>query len=155
MPNFDSEAISMPVAQKIVILLSRLPKTEDAPRPGLIGLSVGTSEGAAPPARVGALTDAALRGRLAHFDQHSANEIAAVRQALGKDGGCVTVHETWAGLPSCLQFWRGFIGSRIQTFAWLCDKCGSNAEESVGGAVGESFALRCSCGETKETTIPR
>ena len=136
-------------------MLSRLPRVGDAARQGLIRLSVDTSEGAAPPARVGALTDAALRSRLAHFDQHSANEIAAVRHALGKDGGCVTVHETWSGLHSCLQFWRGFVGSRIQTFAWLCEKCGSNAEERVGGSVGESFALRCRCGEIKETTVPK
>jgi hypothetical protein len=145
----------MPSAQKIAILLSRFPKVADAPRPGLIRLSVNTSEGAAPPVRVGTLTDAALRGRLAHFDQHSANEIAAVRQALGKDEGSVTVHETWSGLHSCLQFWSGFIGSRIQTFAWRCEKCGSNADERVGGVVGESFALRCPCGEIKEATVLR
>jgi hypothetical protein len=145
----------MPSAQKIAILLSRLPEVEGAPRLGLIRLSVDTSEGAAPPARVGALTDAALRGRLAHFDQHSANEIAAVRQALGKDGGCVTVHETWSGLRSCLQFWSGFIGSRIQTFAWLCEQCGSSAEAKVGGTVGEQFGLRCKCGQVQQITVPK
>jgi hypothetical protein len=143
----------MPSAQKIAILLSRLPKVEDAPRPGLILLTVDASGGAAPPEKVGALTDAALRGRLAHFDQHSANEIAAVRQALGKDGGCVTVHETWSGLRSCLQFWHGFTGSQIRTFAWLCENCGSNAQENVGGIVGEQFALHCNCGHVKQVTV--
>jgi hypothetical protein len=63
--------------QKFAILLSRLPKVENAP--GLILLTVDTSQGSEPPAKVGTLTDAALRGRLAHFDQHSANELAAVR----------------------------------------------------------------------------
>lgn len=148
-------ATSVPSSQRFAIVLSRLPKMKDAPGPGLIRLAVDTSRGASPPARVGALTDAALRSRLSHFDQHSANEIAAVRQALGKDGGLVTVHETWSGLGSFLQFWRGYVGSRIQPFEWLCEKCGNNACENVGGTVGECFALRCRCGHVRQVTVPK
>jgi hypothetical protein len=145
----------MSVSQTFAIKLSRLPRVQDLPGPGLIQLTVDTSRGIAHPAKVGALTDAALRGRLAHFDLHSANEIAAVRQALGQDGGWVTVHETWAGMGSCLKFWHGFVGSRIQPFAWLCEKCGNNSEENVGGTVGEQFGLRCKCGHVKQATIPK
>jgi hypothetical protein len=166
MPDFDSQTPvpgnlsrrptrPMPTPLELVIGLSRLPRVEDVPGPGLIRLTVGTARGATRPAQIGALTDAALRGRLAHFDQHSANEIAAVRQALSKDEGRITVHETWSGARSCLQFWQGFTGSRIQPFTWLCVKCGNNVEEKVGGTVGEQFALRCKCGQVQQITVPK
>lgn len=165
MPDFNSRAAarkglwkrksSMPKPLEFAIELSRLPRVDNFPGPGLILLIVDTVRGGAHPTRVGALTDAALRGRLAYFDQHSANEIAAVRQTLGKEGGRATVRETWSGERSCLQFWQGFIGSQIRPFTWLCVKCGNNAEERVGGTVGELFAVRCKCGQVHQITVPK
>jgi hypothetical protein len=139
--------------QTFAIVLSRLPKIDSGP--GLILLTVDTSRGVEPPAKIGTLTDAALRGRLAHFDQHSANELAAVRHALGKDQGQVTVYESWSGLGSCLKFWHGFVGSQIRPVTWICEKCGTAARENIGGSVGESFARRCRCGEIKQLTVPK
>lgn len=166
MPDFDRHTLApgngsrrptspMPRPLDFVIGLSRLPKVEDVPGPALILLTVEMARGTRRPTRIGALTDSALRGRLAHFDQHSANEIAAVRHALAKDEGRITVHETWSGARDCIQFWQGFTGSRIRAFAWLCVKCGNNAEEKVGGTVGEQFALLCKCGQVQQITVPK
>jgi hypothetical protein len=143
----------MGARQTIAILLTRLPGVGDMP--GLIGLMVDTSAGAKPPARIGTLTDAALRGRLAHFDLHSANEVAAIRRALSADSGRTTVYESWPRLESCLQFWYGFVGSQIRLIAWTCEKCGAASQERIGGSVGESFPRLCSCGQVQRVTVPK
>lgn len=151
MTQARTEARSVP--QTVAILLSRLPKIQN--EPGLILLRVDASRGTEPPTTVGTLTDAALRGRLAHFDQHSANELAAVRHALSADTGEATVYESWSGVESCLQFWYGFTGSRIRLMAWTCEACGKTARESIGGSVGESFSRLCACGRTTRITVPK
>jgi hypothetical protein len=133
--------------------LSRLPRVENTP--GLILLRVDASGGATPPTTVGTLTDAALRGRLAHFDLHSANEVAAVRHALAEDSGEATVYENWVALENCLQFWYGFTGSRIRIVAWTCDRCGKTGRQSIGGTVGETLTLLCACGQPLRTTVPK
>src|ERR1022692_3479670 len=94
--------------QEVAILLERLPGIDEAP--GLIVSRIDLSKGTKPPRKIGILTDAALRGRLAHFDAHSANQLAAVRQALRPDRGQVTIHETWPLLSTCLRFWQSFAG---------------------------------------------
>ena len=139
--------------QTFAILLSRLPKVDDAP--GLILLMVSPSPGTKTPRRIGTLTDAAVRGRLAHFDLHSANEVAAVRQELKKDRGQATVYENWPSLNTCLQFWYGFVGSQIRPIEWLCERCGAPNRENVGGSVGESFLNVCKCGQTTRNTIAK
>ena len=135
------------------IVLARLPRIADMP--GLISLKVDTTEGVKAPARVGTLTDAALRSRLGHFDAHSANEIAAVRKALAIDSGEIILYESWPGLAGCLQFWHSFIGSQIRPVEWTCEKCGAPARASIGGSTGESFLRRCACGQVMRITIPR
>ena len=142
-----------PQALPVAILLSRLPRIENAP--GLILLRVDATGGASAPTTVGSLTDAALRGRLAHFDLHSANELAAVRHALANDAGEATVYENWFGLENCLQFWYGFAGSRIQIVAWTCEACGKTSRQNIGGTVGETLALLCACGRTSRATVPK
>jgi hypothetical protein len=142
-----------PQPQSVAILLSRLPRIENAP--GLILLRVDATGGAAPPTTIGSLTDAALRGRLAHFDQHSANELAAVRHALAKDSGEATVYEHWFGVESCLQFWHGFTGSRIRIVALTCDGCGKTSRQNIGGTVGETLSFLCTCGRPARTTVPK
>lgn len=142
-----------PQAQKFAILLSRLPSIDSAP--GLILLRVNASEGSSAPTTVGSLTDAALRGRLAHFDLHSANELAAVRHALTNESGEAIVYERWLGLESCLQFWYGFTGSRIQIVASTCDACGKTNQQNIGGTVGETLVLLCECGRTARATVPK
>ncbi|MGH9316841.1 MAG: hypothetical protein ACRD1P_07025 [Thermoanaerobaculia bacterium] len=139
--------------QTFAILLSRLPKVDDAP--GLILLMVDASRGTKTPRRIGTLTDAAVRGRLAHFDVHSANEVAAIRQELKKDRGQATVYESWPSLNTCLQFWYGFVGSQIRPIEWLCESCGIPNRENVGGSVGESFLYVCKCGQTARITIAK
>lgn len=143
----------MNAPQTVAILLSRLPKTENAP--GLILLRVDASRGSAPPTTIGALTDAALRGRLAHFDLHSANEVAAIRHALSSDSGEATVYEIWPAVQSCLQFWHSFTGSRIRPMTWTCEACGKTGRESIGGSVGETFARLCACGQATRVTVPK
>jgi hypothetical protein len=145
--------MAAPQAQPVAILLSRLPRIENAP--GLILLRVDASGGASPPTTIGTLTDAALRGRLAHFDQHSANELAAVRHALANDSGEATVYERWVGLENCLQFWHGFTGSRIRIVALTCEACGKTSRQSIGGTVGETLALLCACGRPARATVPK
>jgi hypothetical protein len=134
------------------IVLSRQPAVEKAP--GLISFQVDGSGGTRAPSRSGTLTDAALRGRLAYFDAHSANEIAAVRQALAIESGQATVYESWPALDGCLRFWYGFIGSVIRPIESTCDSCGKQNRESVGGSVGESFLRRCCCGHVSRITVP-
>ena len=70
--------------QTFAVLLTRLAKVGESA--GLILVQVDSGEGKTP-ARIGALTDAALRGRLSHFDLHSANEVATIRQALKRRSG--------------------------------------------------------------------
>ena len=86
----------MKTQQIFALKFSRLPKVDETP--GLIVLTIDASYGVEPPRMVGALTDTALRGRLGHYDLHSANELAAIRKALEPDSGEVTVHESWSGL---------------------------------------------------------
>jgi hypothetical protein len=145
--------MAAPRPQSVAIMLSRLPRIENAP--GLILLRVDASGGISPPTTIGSLTDAALRGRLAHFDEHSANELAAVRQALANDSGEATVYERWFGLEDCLQFWHGFTGSRIRIVALTCESCGKTSRQSIGGTVGETLALLCACGRPARTTVPK
>lgn len=139
--------------QTFAIVLSRLPAVDNIP--GLISFLVDiTGGGASATAKPGTLTDAALRGRLAHFNVHSANEVAAVRKALAMENGRVTVYEDWSGVNGCLQFWHGFIGSQVRPIAWTCEACGSANRDSIGGSVGESFLRRCGCGQATRITVP-
>lgn len=135
------------------IRLSRLPGIEAAS--GLIQLMVDSSEVTESPTKIGVLTDAALRGRLAHFGAHSANEIAAIRKALAMESGAITVYEDWPGLDGCRSFWQGFVGSQIRPLAWTCDGCHASVYDEIGGTVGESFLRRCRCGEVARITIPK
>lgn len=137
--------------QTFGIVLTRLPRVRETP--GLIQIMVDASSGTGPPRRLGTLTDAALRGRLAHFDAHSANEVAALRQALKNDRGQATVYESWSGLASCLHFWHGFVGSQIRPIEWTCEKCGVPHRDDVGASVGESFLRPCKCGQVKLITV--
>jgi hypothetical protein len=157
-------------ALTFAIVLSRQPAVEKAP--GLISFQVDGSGGTrvptkglggpqGPPPRFpgyashsGTLTDAALRGRLAYFDAHSANEIAAVRKALSIESGQATVYESWPKLEGCLRFWYGFIGSVIRPIESTCESCGKESRESIGGSVGESFLRRCGCGHVSRITVP-
>jgi hypothetical protein len=139
-------------SQTFEIRLSRLARVGTGP--GLIRATVrGTSKKEL--ASIGVLTDAALRGRLAHFNAHSANEISAIRQELAKDAGEATTFEKWAGLERCVQFWLGFSGSRIRALAWSCDRCGASDRENVAGTSGESFPRRCRCGQVNRITVPK
>jgi hypothetical protein len=140
----------MKAQQIFAIRFSRLPKVENAP--GLILLSIDTSNGAGPLRKIGSVTDVALRGRLAHHDLHSANEVAAIRQALGQDHGQATVYEGWSGAGSCLQFWHGFAGSQIRPIEWACEGCAAPIRQEVGASVGETFLHACKCGTVKRTT---
>lgn len=135
------------------IRLRRLDAVEGMP--GLIRLSVHCSEGSRTPTQMGSLTDAALRGRLAHFDLHSANEVAALRKALAEDSGQASVIERWPELSSCLQFWLGFVGSQVRRIAWTCESCGKTEGDDIGGKVGESFLSRCLCGRIQKVTVSR
>ena len=139
--------------EPFAIVLSRLPGVDNIP--GLISFFVDVSGASGAPAKPGTLTDAALRGRLAHFDAHSANEVAAVRKALSAENGRVTVYESWSGVNGCLQFWHGFIGSQIRPIAWACEACGAANRDSIGGSVGESFLRRCGCGQSTRITVPK
>ncbi len=140
----------MKTQQIFALKFSRLPKVDDMP--GLVFMAIDASNGTEPPRGVGALTDVALRGRLAHYDLHSANEIAAIRRALQLDRGQVTVYEGWSGLGSCLQFWRGFIGSQIRPVEWTCEKCTALNRQNVGASVGETYSRACKCGKIERIT---
>ena len=140
----------MKAKQIFAINFNRLPRVDESP--GLVSLTIDASDGAKPPRKIGAVTDAALRGRLAHFDLHSANEVAAIRQALRPDDGQVTVHEGWSGLGSCLQFWHDFVGSQIRTVEWTCEKCATVNRLDVGASVGETYSRACRCGKIQRIT---
>ena len=140
----------MKTQQVFTIHFLRQPRVDELP--GLVSLAIGTAPGTAPPREIGALTDVALRGRLAHFDIHSANEVAAIRKALGTDSGQTAVHEGWPGLASCLRFWQDFMGSRIRTVEWTCERCSAVNREHVGSSVGETYSRACRCGRVKRIT---
>ena len=153
----ENQAVRIPAdrnsQQTFAIVLSRLPAVENVP--GLISFLVDIDGASSAPVKAGTLTDAALRGRLAHFDAHSANEVAAVRKALATENGQFTVYESWSGVKGCLQFWHGFIGSQIRPIPWTCEACGSANRDSIGGSVGESFLRRCDCGQATRVTVPK
>ena len=153
MENAPIRVPKQSVPQTIAIVLSRLPAVDNVP--GLITFLVDTALAPSAPEKAGTLTDAALRGRLAHFDAHSANEVAAVRKALASENGRITVYESWSGVKVCLQFWHGFIGSQIRPIAWACEACGTANRDSIGGSVGESFLRRCGCGQATRITVPK
>jgi hypothetical protein len=134
------------------VLLTRLAKVDDTP--GLILLQVDSGTGE-PLTRIGALTDAALRGRLSHFDLHSANEVATIRQALRNEAGRTILYESWPSLEGCLQFWYSFFGSQIRPVEWTCEKCATLNREDVGSSAGEPFSRACLCGQVLVTTIGR
>ncbi|HEY2797421.1 MAG TPA: hypothetical protein VGK26_05990 [Thermoanaerobaculia bacterium] len=141
----------MKAHQIFAIRFNRLPKVDNAP--GLILLAIDTSNGASPPRRIGVLTDAALRSRLAHYDLHSANEVAAIRKALAQDRGQATTYEGWSGAGSCVQFWHDFVGSQIRPMDWTCEHCSALNQQNVGASVGEAFARACKCGKVKHITV--
>jgi hypothetical protein len=147
----DRRSSDRNVPVTFAIVLSRLPAVENVP--GLISFLVDSS-GEARVGKSGTLTDAALRGRLAHFEVHSANEIAAVRKALSIESGQATVYENWPALDGCLRFWYGFVGSVIRPIAWTCEACQKENRDSVGGSVGEAFLRRCDCGHVSRVTVP-
>ena len=140
----------MKTQQIFAIRFVRQPRVDDSP--GLVALAIATGPEESPSRKIGALTDVALRGRLAHFDLHSANEVAAIRKALFADCGQTTVHEGWPGLSSCLEFWQGFAGSKIRTVEWSCERCSAVNRENIGSSVGETFSRACKCGRVKRIT---
>lgn len=140
----------MRTQQIFAIRFVRQPRVDELP--GLVSLAIEDSPGTAPPRKIGVLTDVALRGRLAHFDLHSANEVAAIRKALLMDSGQTTVHEGWPGLASCLRFWQDFVGSRIRPVEWTCERCSSVNRENVGASVGETYSRACKCGRVRRIT---
>jgi len=135
------------------ITLVRLPAIDEAP--GLIAVTVVSSQRSRSPSSIGFLTDAALRGRLSHFDWHSANEIAAIRRALATANGEITIYESWPGLAGCIEFWTNFVGLQVHAMEWTCEQCGTAARELIGGSVGETFPRRCECGKVARITIPK
>jgi hypothetical protein len=140
----------MKTQQIFAISFRRLPRVDESP--GLVLMAIDARNGTGPARVLGVLTDVALRSRLAHFDVHSANEVAAIRKALQGDNGAVTVHEGWPGLGSCLQFWLDFVGSRIRPIKWTCERCAMENREDVGASVGETYSRVCQCGKVKRIT---
>ncbi len=140
----------MTTQQIFALRFRRLAKVDDTP--ALVLLTIDDPSGVGPRRKVGVLTDVALRGRLGHYDLHSANELAAIRKALEADGGRVTVHEGWSGPEQMLKFWRGFNGSQIRSIEWTCEKCSIVNREHVGASVGETYARACPCGEITRIT---
>lgn len=126
------------------IALLRLPSP--APWPGLIDLTVRRAGENGRPARLGSLTDAALRARLAHFDAHSANEIAALRKALQPEGGEFALTESWKDRDEFLRHWYGFLGSMVHSTDWKCEACGDAGVERLARASGEVVHVRCARG---------
>jgi hypothetical protein len=141
----------MKTQQIFAIALNRLPRVDDLP--GLVSLTIDDTNGAQPAKTIGTLTDVALRGRLAHWDNHSAIEVAAIRRALGPDYGRATVHEGWSDMGSCVRFWHDFAGSVIRSLEWTCGRCSTVHKEQVGGSVGETLSRRCKCGTITRVTI--
>ena len=140
----------MRAQQTLALKLCRLPAVDETP--GLIVLTVDLSHGIDPPRQVGVLTDVALRGRLGHYDLHSANELAAIRKALQPESGQITIHETWAGPGSCLRFWHDFVGSQIRPVEWTCEVCAALNRQDVGSNVGETSSHSCKCGRVERIT---
>jgi hypothetical protein len=134
--------------QAFALRLSRLPRVDETP--GLVALSISGASGDES-RKVGDLTDVALRGRLAHFGIHSANEVATIRRALQADDGQITVHEDWPGLDSCLKFWNDFTGSQIRLVEWTCE-CEALHRDNVGANVGETYSRGCRCGRVRRIT---
>ena len=141
----------MKTQQIYAIAFRRMPRVDDLP--GLVSLTIDATNGAQPGKPLGGLTDVALRGRLAHWDLHSAIEVAAIRRALGEDYGRATVHEGWPDLGSCIRFWHDFAGSTIRPVEWTCGRCSAVHREEFGASVGETLSRRCECGTIKRLTI--
>jgi len=140
----------MKTQQIIALRLCRLPSMNGLP--GLVSLTVSGANDSGSTRKVGDLTDVALRGRLAHYDLHPANEVAEIRRVLQNDHGEITVHEGWPGLESCLKFWNGFTGSRIRPVEWTCENCATVHRDNVGANVGETYARACRCGRIQRIT---
>ncbi len=140
----------MTTQQIFALKFKRLAKVDETP--ALVLLTIDDPSGVGPRRQVGVLTDVALRGRLGHYDLHSANELAAIRKALQTDGGQVTVHEGWSGPDQLLKFWRGFNGSQIRSVEWTCEKCSVLNREHVGASVGETYSRACRCGTITRIT---
>jgi hypothetical protein len=126
------------------INLRRLPGVE--PLAGMVFLTFRAAGDTGRATVLGKLTDAALRARLAHFDAHSANEIAALRRAVATAGGEFSVRETWKDRDACLRHWYGFTGSRFQALEWKCEKCGDEGVERLGRTAGELVYVKCARG---------
>jgi hypothetical protein len=141
----------MKTQQIIAIAFHRLPRVDDLP--GLVSLTIDATNGAEPGKTIGTLTDVALRGRLAHWDNHSAIEVASIRRALVPDYGQATVHEGWSDMGSCVRFWHDFAGSTIRPLEWSCTRCSALHREQVGASVGETLSRRCQCGTITRVTI--
>lgn len=141
----------MKTQQIFSIRCSRLPSVDA--NPGLLLLVIDGADAMGRRRQIGAVTDAALRGRLAHFDLHSANEVAAIRQALKRDDGEVVIREGWSDLGSLLHYWHDFVGSRIRTIDWNCESCAAPHRENVGASVGETFSRACRCGQVARITV--
>jgi hypothetical protein len=135
--------------QIFAIRFSRQPRVDESP--GLVSLSVSGANGREGGQKIGDLTDIALRGRLAHFGVHSANEVAVIRRALQADDGEITIHEGWPGLDSCLKFWQDFTGSQIRLVEWKCE-CEAMHRDNVGANVGETYSRACRCGRIRRIT---
>jgi hypothetical protein len=133
------------------IRCSRLPSVDA--NPGLVLLVIDGADAMGRPRQIGAVTDVAFRGRLAHYDLHSANEVAAIRKALRPNDGEVVIREGWSDLGSLLHFWHDFVGSRIRPIAWSCESCAASYRENVGGSVGETFSRACRCGRVARITV--
>jgi hypothetical protein len=151
-PSFVSAVKANPTFD---IEFRRLRRVDQSP--GLVALSIKATDGSeAPATRIGVLTDVALRGRLAHWNLHSANEVAVIRRTLDAEQGRVTVQEGWPGMSSCLRFWHDFGGSQIRVVEWTCQACAANNRVAVGALAGEAFSRKCRCGKVSRVsrTIP-
>lgn len=147
-------AAPAPGPVSFTIRLTRLPPAGTAPGlAGLIAVAVQSPDRKRA-ARLGSLTDVALRSRLAHFDAHSANEIAALRRALASEGGEFLLIERWPGREACLRSWYGFTGAKMRLIEWTCEKCAASCRENAGGGPGELFLLVCACGHAATFPIP-
>jgi hypothetical protein len=133
------------------IRFRRLRRGDDAAR--LVSVTIADSGGKGVARRIGALTDIALRARLAHWNLHSANDLSAVRKTLDGDRGEATLYESWPALASCWHFWRDFVGSQITRLEWSCDGCQSPAGREVGAIRGETVPLACKCGTVGRVVI--
>jgi hypothetical protein len=155
-PRGAPPPVSAPRAAKtqqiFALSLSRLPRVDETR--GLVALRVSGANGRGEGRKLGDLSDVALRGRLAHFGVHPANELAAIRRALDVDDGEITIHEGWPGLDSCLRFWNEFTGSQIRVVEWKCERCEAVHQDNVGANVGETYSRACRCGRVTRITTP-